>query len=40
VGAFFCDDRTHFESYGAQQVAGLVAGDVRRQGLRLAAYLR
>jgi lysophospholipase L1-like esterase len=40
VGAFFCDDRTHFESYGAQQVAGLVAGDVRRQNLPLAAYLR
>ncbi|MFI7016703.1 GDSL-type esterase/lipase family protein [Streptomyces sp. NPDC050164] len=40
VGAFFCNDRTHFETYGAQQVAGLVAGDVRRQGLPLAAYLR
>ncbi|MEU1038471.1 SGNH/GDSL hydrolase family protein [Streptomyces sp. NPDC005551] len=40
VGAFFCNDHTHFETYGAQQVAGLVAGDVRRQGLPLAAYLR
>ncbi|MFD5162262.1 GDSL-type esterase/lipase family protein [Streptomyces hawaiiensis] len=40
VGAFFCDDRTHFETYGAQRVAGLVAGDVRRQNLALAAYLR
>ncbi|WDV49420.1 GDSL-type esterase/lipase family protein [Streptomyces coeruleorubidus] len=40
VGAFFCNDRTHFETYGAQQVAGLVAGDVRRQGLPLAAYFR
>jgi lysophospholipase L1-like esterase len=40
VGAFFCNDRTHFETYGAQQVAGLVAGDVRRQNLPLAAYLR
>ncbi|GAB2728878.1 SGNH/GDSL hydrolase family protein [Streptomyces bullii] len=39
VGAFFCNDRTHFETYGAQRVAGLVAGDVRRQNLRLAAYL-
>ncbi|MFF6783465.1 GDSL-type esterase/lipase family protein [Streptomyces sp. NPDC012510] len=40
VGAFFCDDRTHFEAYGAQRIAGLVAGDVRRQNLPLAAYLR
>ncbi|MFJ8596919.1 GDSL-type esterase/lipase family protein [Streptomyces sp. NPDC093598] len=40
VGAFFCDDRTHFETYGAQRIAGLVAGDVRRQNLPLAAYLR
>jgi lysophospholipase L1-like esterase len=40
VGAFFCNDRTHFESYGAQRIAGLVAGDVRRQNLPLATYLR
>jgi lysophospholipase L1-like esterase len=40
VGAFFCNDHTHFETYGAQQIAGLVAGDVRRQNLPLAAYLR
>ncbi|MEU6919305.1 GDSL-type esterase/lipase family protein [Streptomyces olindensis] len=40
VGAFFCNDHTHFETYGAQQIAALVAGDVRRQGLPLAAYLR
>ncbi|MDO0938120.1 GDSL-type esterase/lipase family protein [Streptomyces sp. DG2A-72] len=40
VGAFFCNDRTHFETHGAQQTAGLVAGDVRRQSLPLAAYLR
>ncbi|MGW1673175.1 GDSL-type esterase/lipase family protein [Streptomyces sp. NPDC002324] len=39
VGAFFCDDRTHFETYGAQRIAGLVAGDVRRQNLPLAAHL-
>jgi lysophospholipase L1-like esterase len=39
VGAFFCNDHTHFETYGAQRVAGLVAGDVRRQNLPLAAYL-
>ncbi|MFI9584200.1 SGNH/GDSL hydrolase family protein [Streptomyces sp. NPDC052236] len=40
VGAFFCNDHTHFETYGAQRVAGLVAGDVRRQNLALAAYLK
>ncbi|MER5833124.1 GDSL-type esterase/lipase family protein [Streptomyces sp. NPDC002130] len=40
VGAFFCDDRTHFETYGAQRIAGLVAGDVRRQNVPLAAYLK
>ncbi|KJK34616.1 carbohydrate esterase [Streptomyces variegatus] len=40
VGAFFCNDRTHFETYGAQRIAGLVAGDVRRQNLALATYLR
>ncbi|MFF5369943.1 GDSL-type esterase/lipase family protein [Streptomyces sp. NPDC013187] len=40
VGAFFCDDRTHFETYGAQRIAGIVAGDVRRQNLPLATYLR
>ncbi|MEU3889003.1 GDSL-type esterase/lipase family protein [Streptomyces sp. NPDC029041] len=39
VGAFFCEDRTHFETYGAQRIAGLVAGDVRRQNVPLAAYL-
>ncbi|MER8224291.1 GDSL-type esterase/lipase family protein [Streptomyces sp. NPDC094143] len=40
VGAFFCNDRTHFETHGAQRIAGLVAGDVRRQNLPLAAYLK
>ncbi|MFG2577220.1 GDSL-type esterase/lipase family protein [Streptomyces sp. NPDC048481] len=40
LGAFFCNDHTHFETYGAQQIARLVAGDVRRQNLPLAAYLR
>jgi lysophospholipase L1-like esterase len=39
LGAFFCNDHTHFDTYGAQRVAGLVAGDVRRQNLPLAAYL-
>ncbi|MDX3386976.1 GDSL-type esterase/lipase family protein [Streptomyces niveiscabiei] len=40
LGTFFCDDHTHFDTYGAQRVAGLVAGDVRRQNLPLAGYLR
>ncbi|MER5576738.1 GDSL-type esterase/lipase family protein [Streptomyces massasporeus] len=40
VGAFFCNDHTHFETYGAQRIAGLVAGDVRRQNLPLAGHLR
>ncbi|MDX3227861.1 GDSL-type esterase/lipase family protein [Streptomyces sp. ME19-01-6] len=40
VGAFFCNDHTHFETYGAQRIAGLVTGDVRRQNLPLAAYLK
>ena len=40
VGAFFCNDHTHFETYGAQRIAGLVADDVRRQNLPLAAHLR
>jgi lysophospholipase L1-like esterase len=40
VGAFFCNDHTHFETYGAQRIAGLVAGDVRRQNLPLTAYLK
>ncbi|MFF5313044.1 GDSL-type esterase/lipase family protein [Streptomyces massasporeus] len=39
VGAFFCNDHTHFETYGAQRIAGLVAGDVRRQNLPLAGHL-
>ncbi|MDQ0834585.1 lysophospholipase L1-like esterase [Streptomyces achromogenes] len=40
VGAFFCNDHTHFETYGAQRIAGLVAGEVRRQNLPLAMYLK
>jgi lysophospholipase L1-like esterase len=39
LGTFFCNDHTHFDTYGAQRVAGLVAGDVRRQNLPLALYL-
>ncbi|MBP2705048.1 cellulose binding domain-containing protein [Microbispora sp. RL4-1S] len=40
VGAFFANDHTHFETTGARQIAGLVAGAVRDQRLGLAAYLR
>jgi lysophospholipase L1-like esterase len=40
VGDFFCDDHTHFSATGAPQIAALVAGAVRTQGLPLAAYLR
>ena len=40
VGAFFCDDHTHFETAGAQQIARLVAQALRDQAIPLAAYLR
>jgi lysophospholipase L1-like esterase len=40
VGAFFCNDHTHFEAAGAQQIAGLVATALRNQGIGLAAYLK
>ncbi|MFI7542272.1 cellulose binding domain-containing protein [Actinoplanes sp. NPDC049599] len=40
VGAFFCNDHTHFEAAGARQIAGLVATALREQGIGLAAYLR
>jgi lysophospholipase L1-like esterase len=40
LGAFFCNDHTHFEAYGAQQIAALVAGALRSQGIPLASYLR
>jgi lysophospholipase L1-like esterase len=40
VGAFFCDDHTHFDTPGAVQIAGLVAQGVRDQKLGLAAYLK
>ncbi|MEU4238924.1 SGNH/GDSL hydrolase family protein [Actinoplanes sp. NPDC026619] len=39
VGAFFCNDHTHFETYGAQQIARLVASALRSQNIPLAAYL-
>ena len=40
VGAFFCDDHTHFDTSGATQIAGLVAKALRDQNLGLAAYLK
>ncbi|WP_234311994.1 hypothetical protein [Streptomyces griseus] len=40
LGAFFCNDHTHFETYGAQRIAPLVADDIRRKNLPLATYLR
>ena len=40
VGDFFCDDHTHFETAGATQIAGLIAGALRDQGIGLGAYLK
>jgi lysophospholipase L1-like esterase len=40
VGAFFCNDHTHFETAGARQIAGLIATALREQGIDLSAYLR
>jgi len=40
VGAFFCNDHTHFETAGARQIAGLIATALREQNIGLAAYLR
>lgn len=40
VGAFFCDDHTHFDEPGAVRIAGLVADALRDAGLGLAAYLK
>ncbi|MGW4944961.1 cellulose binding domain-containing protein [Actinoplanes sp. NPDC004185] len=40
VGAFFCNDHTHFETAGARQIAALIAAALREQGIALASYLR
>jgi lysophospholipase L1-like esterase len=40
VGAFFCNDHTHFETAGARQIAGVVARALRDQQIPLAAYLK
>jgi lysophospholipase L1-like esterase len=39
IGAFFCEDHTHFESAGAVQIATLVAQSIKDQAFGLAAYL-
>ena len=39
VGAFFCQDHTHFEAEGARQIAGLVAAALRDQSIDLADSL-
>ncbi|MDI1460845.1 GDSL-type esterase/lipase family protein [Catellatospora sp. KI3] len=40
VGAFFCNDHTHYEAAGARQIAGVVAKALRDQAIPLAGYLR
>jgi lysophospholipase L1-like esterase len=40
VGAFFCDDHTHFSDEGAPQIAKLVAQALRDQNIALAAHLK
>ena len=40
LGAFFCDDHTHFEAAGAVKIAELVGQALKDQSLGLAAYLR
>jgi lysophospholipase L1-like esterase len=40
VGAFFCNDHTHFEAAGAGQIAGVVAKALRDQRIPLANHLK
>jgi lysophospholipase L1-like esterase len=40
VGAFFCNDHTHFEAAGARQIAAVVATAIRSQQIALTPYLR
>jgi lysophospholipase L1-like esterase len=40
VGAFFCDDHTHFDQPGAEAIAELFAQALRDQGSQLAEYLQ
>ncbi len=39
VGTFFCDDHTHFDTTGADQIAKLVTGALKSQNIPLAQYL-
>jgi lysophospholipase L1-like esterase len=39
VGAFFCNDHTHFEKAGALQIAQMVGKALKDQGIGLASYL-
>ena len=40
VGAFFCNDHTHFEAAGARQIAGVVTKALRDQRIPLSGYLK
>jgi lysophospholipase L1-like esterase len=40
VGAFFCNDHTHFEAAGARQIAGVVAKALRDQRIPLSGHLK
>lgn len=40
AGDFFCEDHTHFERAGAQQIAELIVEALRDQSIHLAAYLK
>ncbi len=40
VGAFFCDDHTHFEASGALEIGGLVVEGLTAAGIGLADYLQ
>jgi len=40
VGAFFCDDHTHFDAGGAVAIGALVAQGLREQNIPLAQYLK
>jgi lysophospholipase L1-like esterase len=39
VGAFFCQDHTHFEAAGAKEIANLVAGALSSSAPSLASYV-
>ena len=39
LGAFFCNDHTHFEAYGARRIMRLVTGALRTQNIALAGSL-